>query len=46
MHRKLSKSQRILDYTEISLLDKGSSGPEIIYDVGGIEDRRHILRAV
>ena len=46
MHRELSKNQRILDYTEISLLDKGSSGPEIIYDIGGPEDRRHILRAV
>jgi len=35
-----------LQFTGISMLDKGSIGPEIIYDVGGPEDRRHILRAV
>jgi len=35
-----------LQFTGISMIDKGSSGPEIIYDIGGLEDRRHILRAV
>jgi exonuclease SbcC len=35
-----------LQFTGISMIDKGSGGPEIIYDVGGPEDRRHILRAV
>ena len=35
-----------LQFTGISMIDKGSSGPEIIYDIGGLEDRRHMLRAV
>ena len=35
-----------LKFTGISMIDKGPMGPEIIYDVGGPEDRRHILRAV
>jgi len=35
-----------LQFTAISMIDKGSSGPEIIYDIGGLEDRRHMLTAV
>lgn len=35
-----------LKFTGISMIDKGSIGPEIIYDVGGPEDRRYMLRAV
>jgi len=35
-----------LQFTGISMIDKGSIGPEIIYDVGGPEDRRQALRAV
>lgn len=35
-----------LHFTGISLLDKGSGGPEIIYDVGGPQGRRLLLRAV
>lgn len=35
-----------LHFTGISLLDKGFGGPEIIYDVGGPQGRRLLLRAV
>ena len=35
-----------LQFTGISMIDKGSGGPEIIYDIKGPEDRRHILKAV
>jgi exonuclease SbcC len=35
-----------LQFTGISMIDKGSIGPEILYDVGGPRDRRHALRAV
>jgi len=35
-----------LHFTGISLLDKGFEGPEIIYDVGGPQGRRLLLRAV
>jgi hypothetical protein len=35
-----------LQFTGISMIDKGSGGPEIIYDIKGSEDRRHILKAV
>lgn len=35
-----------LHFTGISLLDTGFGGPEIIYDVGGPQDRRLLLRAV
>ena len=35
-----------LQFTGISMIDKGSGGPEIIYDIKGPEDRQHILKAV
>ncbi|MFH1976210.1 MAG: hypothetical protein ABIJ52_11720 [Pseudomonadota bacterium] len=35
-----------LQFTGISLLDRGFVGPEIIYDVGGPQGRRLLLRAV
>ena len=35
-----------LHFTGISLLDTGFGGPEIIYDVGGPQGRRLLLRAV